>query len=270
MAATWRNWRIGQGRCPWIFANPAPEQAFWHTASYDQAIATYLTQQTSDNRATAALPEQWALTGHPAATLRYGENPHQPAAWYQVGQTPSGWAGAEQLQGKELSYNNLVDLEAARRIIAEFPSDQPTAAVLKHTNPCGVGRWPTPWPTAYQRAFNADSVSAFGGIVALNRAIDKATAQQLTGTFWNALWPRCDDAARAILDKKKGNLRVLDPGGFAPGPHPGRACDRGGACSCKPPTPWRDDPATWQVVTDAKPTPPTWRRCCLPGGWSSM
>lgn len=175
--------RASQGQVPLSFRQACAQAAFWHTASYDQAIATYLTQANAEGE---EMPTQWAMIGQQHATLRYGENPHQSAAWYRTG--AAGWAGAEQLQGKELSYNNLVDLEAARRIIAEFPDDQPAAAVLKHTNPCGVAMGDT-LAVAYQRAYDADSTSAFGGIVALNRAIDAATAQQLAGTFWNALSP---------------------------------------------------------------------------------
>jgi phosphoribosylaminoimidazolecarboxamide formyltransferase/IMP cyclohydrolase len=243
--------RIGHGEVPLDFRQSCARAAFWHTAAYDQAIATYLNQQTSDT-ATEAMPQQWALTGHQQTTLRYGENPHQTAAWYHTGSVPSGWAGAEQLQGKELSYNNLVDLEAARRIIAEFPADQPTAAVLKHTNPCGVGLGNT-LAEAYQRAYDADSVSAFGGIVALNRAIDAAIAQQLTGTFLECIVaPGCDDAAREILDKKK-NLRVLVLENLLQGPAQAVHAIAGGFLLQTPDT-RRDDPANWDIVTDAKPT----------------
>jgi phosphoribosylaminoimidazolecarboxamide formyltransferase/IMP cyclohydrolase len=243
--------RTGQGTVPLEFRQFCAREAFWHTASYDQAIATYLTQQTGDPDPDT-LPQQWALTGQQQATLRYGENPHQTAAWYRTGSLPSGWAGAEQLQGKELSYNNLVDLEAARRIIAEFPNDQPTAAVLKHTNPCGVGLGST-LADAYQRAYNADSVSAFGGIVVLNRAIDADTAQQLTGTFLECIVaPGCDAAARAILDKKK-NLRVLVLQDLLQGPGQAVHAIAGGFLLQTPDT-LRDDPANWDLVTDAKPS----------------
>ncbi|NEP15699.1 MAG: bifunctional phosphoribosylaminoimidazolecarboxamide formyltransferase/IMP cyclohydrolase [Leptolyngbya sp. SIO4C1] len=184
-------------------------QAFWHTAGYDQAIAAYLTQQTDPESAAPAesLPERYVLSGTQKQALRYGENPHQAAVWYQSGDR--GWATAEQLQGKALSYNNLVDLEAARRIIAEFPSDDgPAAAVLKHTNPCGVAVSDT-LAQAYHRAFAADSVSAFGGIVALNQPIDAATAEALTQTFLECVVaPGCTAEARDLLAAKK-NLRVL-------------------------------------------------------------
>ncbi|MFH7241857.1 MAG: bifunctional phosphoribosylaminoimidazolecarboxamide formyltransferase/IMP cyclohydrolase [Spirulina sp.] len=241
--------RANQGQVPLSFRQACAQAAFWHTANYDQAIATYLTQANSDGE---GMPPQWAMIGQQHATLRYGENPHQSAAWYRTGATATGWAGAEQLQGKELSYNNLVDLEAARRIIAEFPDDQPAAAVLKHTNPCGVAMGDT-LATAYQRAYDADSTSAFGGIVVLNRAIDADTAQQLTGTFLECIVaPGCDAAARDILAKKQ-NLRVLVLEDLLTGPKQAVMAIAGGFLLQNPDT-LRDDPATWQIVTEAKPT----------------
>jgi phosphoribosylaminoimidazolecarboxamide formyltransferase/IMP cyclohydrolase len=241
--------RTNQGQVPLSFRQACAQAAFWHTANYDQAIATYLTEANSESE---GMPPQWAMLGQQHATLRYGENPHQSAAWYRTGATATGWAGAEQLQGKELSYNNLVDLEAARRIIAEFPDDQPAAAVLKHTNPCGVAMGDT-LATAYQRAYDADSTSAFGGIVALNRAIDADTAQQLTGTFLECIVaPGCDAAAREILAKKQ-NLRVLVLEDLLTGPTQAVMAIAGGFLLQNPDT-LRDDPATWQIVTEAKPT----------------
>jgi phosphoribosylaminoimidazolecarboxamide formyltransferase/IMP cyclohydrolase len=135
--------------------------AFQHTAAYDQAIAAYLAQQQTT--ADTPLPPTYTLTGTQRQALRYGENPHQPAAWYQTGTVATGWAAGEILQGKPLSYNNLVDLEAARRIITEF-TDEPAAAVLKHTNPCGVSV-ASSLSQAYEQAFAADSVSAFGELL---------------------------------------------------------------------------------------------------------
>ncbi|PZV06481.1 MAG: bifunctional phosphoribosylaminoimidazolecarboxamide formyltransferase/inosine monophosphate cyclohydrolase [Leptolyngbya sp.] len=241
--------RASDGQVPLEFRQACAQAAFWHTASYDQAIATYLTASTSEPD---TLPQQWAMTGRQQATLRYGENPHQTAAWYRTGSIPTGWAGAEQLQGKELSYNNLVDLEAARRIIAEFPSDRPAAAVLKHTNPCGVGMGDT-LATAYRRAYDADDVSAFGGIVVLNRPIDADTASQLTGTFLECIVaPGCDRAAQDLLAKKQ-NLRVLVLADLLTGPSQVVNAIAGGFLLQAPDT-YRDDPATWQIVTEAKPT----------------
>jgi len=237
--------RAHAGTPPLEFRQGCAQAAFWHTATYDQAIATYLTPATDQ-------PPQWGLSGHQHATLRYGENPHQGAAWYRSGSSPSGWAGAHQLQGKALSYNNLVDLEAARRIIADFPADAPAAAVLKHTNPCGVGLGDT-LAEAYQRAYNADSVSAFGGIVALNRPIDGATAEQLTGTFLECIVaPGCDPAAQEILAKKQ-NLRVLVLDDLFTGPQRAVHPIAGGFLLQAPDT-QADDSATWDIVTTAQPS----------------
>jgi phosphoribosylaminoimidazolecarboxamide formyltransferase/IMP cyclohydrolase len=239
-----------QGTVPLDFRQACARAAFWHTACYDQAIATYLTQETTGKE--TAMPEQWALTGHQQTTLRYGENPHQTAAWYRIGSIPTGWAGAEKLQGKELSYNNLVDLEAARRMIAEFPADQPAAAVLKHTNPCGVGMGKN-LAEAYKRAYEADSVSAFGGIVVMNRPIDADTAHQLTSTFLECIVaPGCEETARQILVKKQ-NLRVLVLEDLLTGPSQAVHAIAGGFLLQSPDT-LRDAPATWQIVTEKQPT----------------
>ena len=163
--------------------------------------------QPSEQTQNFASLQQFTLSGEQLQSLRYGENPHQPAAWYQTGATPSGWAAATKLQGKELSYNNLVDLEAARRIIAEF-TDTPAATIIKHTNPCGTALGNT-ISQAYEKAFNADSVSAFGGIVALNRPIDAPTAKALTQIFLECVVaPGCDAQAQEIL-AAKSKVRIL-------------------------------------------------------------
>ncbi len=244
------------GAPPMAFRASCAQQAFWHTASYDCAIAQYLTQtQTLANQPdeAAALPTHYALSGQLKQTLRYGENPHQAAGWYQSGGVATGWAAAEQLQGKALSYNNLVDLEAARRIIAEFPSEEkPAAAVLKHTNPCGVSIGDS-LAVAYQDAFNADNISAFGGIVALNRSIDEATAEALTGTFLECVVaPGCDEAAKAVLSKKK-NLRILVLPDLMEGPKQAVRAIAGGFLS-QASDDLREDPSQWSIPTDLKPS----------------
>lgn len=175
-------------------------KGFLHTSSYDQAIASYLIEQSASESSSS---QQYILSGIQLQSLRYGENPHQSAAWYQSA-TPTGWAAATKLQGKELSYNNLVDLEAARRLIAEF--SEPAAAILKHTNPCGVALGNS-LKEAYEKAFNADPVSAFGGIVALNRPLDPATATELTKTFLECVVaPGCETEAQKYwqLSQKYG------------------------------------------------------------------
>ncbi|MBF2075326.1 MAG: bifunctional phosphoribosylaminoimidazolecarboxamide formyltransferase/IMP cyclohydrolase [Synechococcales cyanobacterium C42_A2020_086] len=231
-------------------------QAFEHTAAYDRAIATYLAGQiqqpiSKSSVSTDELPPTFHLEGKRIQILRYGENPHQPAAWYQTGAVPTGWAAATKLQGKELSYNNLVDLEAAQRIVSEF-SDDPAAVIIKHTNPCGVALGSS-LVEAYQNAFAADSVSAFGGIVALNRPLDAATATELTKTFLECVVaPGCDPEAEAILSAKSKvrvlilpqaspPLQVIKPiaGGFLV-----QVADTQIA-----------DASQWQVVTKHQPTP---------------
>jgi phosphoribosylaminoimidazolecarboxamide formyltransferase/IMP cyclohydrolase len=126
--------RENNGEASLDFRQKCALKGFLHTSSYDEAIASYLSQQSATE---STSPQEFTLSGKQLQALRYGENPHQSAGWYESGNTPTGWAAATKLQGKELSYNNLVDLEAARRIISEFP-DTPAAAILKHTNPCGA------------------------------------------------------------------------------------------------------------------------------------
>ncbi|MEB3356590.1 MAG: bifunctional phosphoribosylaminoimidazolecarboxamide formyltransferase/IMP cyclohydrolase [Synechococcales bacterium] len=242
------------------FRRACAQQGFWQTAAYDQAIATYLSQVVDQGASdasdasseTATFPARLSLTGQQIQPLRYGENPHQPAVWYQTGTVPAGWAAATKLQGKELSYNNLVDLEAARRLIAEFPANEPTAAVLKHTNPCGVavGRG---LADAYEKAFAADSVSAFGGIVALNQPIDAATATALTKTFLECVVaPGCTPEAQDILSQKS-KVRVLLLPDLTAGPVQSIRAIAGGLLvqtSDQQPA----DPDHWQVVSDQRPT----------------
>jgi phosphoribosylaminoimidazolecarboxamide formyltransferase / IMP cyclohydrolase len=242
--------RQHQGEASLAFRQSCAQQAFGHTAAYDQAIATYLTQQSASDTP-SALPSQFSLTGKQQQILRYGENPHQAATWYQTGSIPSGWVAATQLQGKELSYNNLVDLEAARRLIAEF-TGLPAAAIIKHTNPCGVAEAET-LEQAYQRAYAADSTSAFGGIVALNRSLDSSTAQALTQTFLECIVaPACTPEAAEIL-KAKTNLRVLLLPDLQAGPASVVVAIAGGFLAQQPD---REiiDPTQWQVVTQIQPT----------------
>ncbi|MEO1620413.1 MAG: bifunctional phosphoribosylaminoimidazolecarboxamide formyltransferase/IMP cyclohydrolase [Cyanobacteria bacterium J06632_3] len=243
------------GTPPMDFRAKCAQAAFWHTANYDCAIASYLTETANDDPSgdTDTLSQNYAIGGTLKQTLRYGENPHQPAGWYQSGAVASGWAAAEQLQGKALSYNNLVDLEAARRIIAEFPSEErPAAAVLKHTNPCGVSIADT-LAVAYQQAFNADNVSAFGGIVALNQPIDTATAEALTGTFLECVVaPGCSDAAKEVLSKKK-NLRILVLPDLTAGPTQTVRAIAGGFLT-QTSDDLREDPSQWNIVTEKQPS----------------
>jgi phosphoribosylaminoimidazolecarboxamide formyltransferase / IMP cyclohydrolase len=220
-------------------------EAFQHTATYDRTIADYLAKAQEDTSS------EYAMTGTTVQTLRYGENPHQNATWYaQTG--GGGWSSANKLQGKELSYNNLVDLEAARRIIAEF-TDRPAATIIKHNNPCGTAVGDT-LAAAYQQAFDADATSAFGGIVALNRELDAATAALLTKTFLECIVaPTCSAAAQDIL-AAKNNLRVLTLEDLATGPQVQIKPIAGGFL-----TQSSDDEIEttdkWQFVTEKQPTP---------------
>ncbi|MBN3897043.1 MAG: bifunctional phosphoribosylaminoimidazolecarboxamide formyltransferase/IMP cyclohydrolase [Nostoc sp. NOS(2021)] len=232
--------RQNNGEASLEFRQKAALKGFSHTASYDQAIASYL-----------AGTQDYTLSGTQLQSLRYGENPHQPAAWYQTGTTPTGWAAATKLQGKELSYNNLVDLEAARRIIAEF-IDTPAATIIKHTNPCGTALGST-ISEAYQKAFNADSTSAFGGIVALNRPIDAATASELTKTFLECVVaPSYDAEAQEIL-AKKSNVRVLTLADLSSGPKDTVKAIAGGFL-VQASDDVIADTNQWQVVTERQPT----------------
>ncbi|WP_414586169.1 bifunctional phosphoribosylaminoimidazolecarboxamide formyltransferase/IMP cyclohydrolase [Scytonema sp. PCC 10023] len=231
-------------------------KGFLHTSSYDQAIAAYLSQNLTPSVPLSAsgegeVSQEYNLSGKLLQSLRYGENPHQSAAWYQTGTTPTGWAAATKLQGKELSYNNLVDLEAARRIISEF-TDIPAATIIKHTNPCGVALGNT-LQQAYQKAFNADSVSAFGGIVALNRPIDAETATELTKTFLECVVaPGCDGEAQEIL-AAKSKVRVLILPELSSGPKETVKVIAGGFL-LQASDDTVADTSKWQVVTDKKPT----------------
>lgn len=225
--------------------------AFAHTNSYDRAIAAYFADlNRSDNL--AEMGDSYLISGSKVQSLRYGENPHQPAAWYQTGTAATGWAAATKLQGKELSYNNLVDLEAARRIIVEFDPSEPAAAVLKHTNPCGAAIGST-LAEAYEKAFNADSVSAFGGIVALNQPIDGDTARALTQTFLECVVaPGCTEAAKEIL-KAKAKLRILVLPDLATGQSATIKAIAGGFL-IQHSDDKIENTEEWQIVTDKQPT----------------
>jgi phosphoribosylaminoimidazolecarboxamide formyltransferase/IMP cyclohydrolase len=177
------------------------KKAFATTAAYDRAITLRLAEIPPANE---PLPSMLDIRAPRSLALRYGENPHQSAALYATGK--AGIAGAEQLHGKELSYNNLVDLDAAWQLIGEF--DGPASAIIKHTNPCGCAESAT-LAESYRRAFEADPISAFGGVLAFNREVDTETAEEISKTFIEAIAaPGYSDAALKILTAKK-NLRLL-------------------------------------------------------------
>ena len=188
-------------------------KAFRASARYEAAIAAYVTQlHERDGTLEVAeleptLPTNLALNFEKVQDLRYGENPHQRAAFYRESTgVPTAVAGARKLQGKELSYNNILDLDAAWRLVCEL--EEPSAVVIKHTNPCGAAMGIAPCD-AYVRARKGDPVSAFGGIVSFNRSVDLETAKELASTFLEAvIAPGYEPEALEVLSGKK-NLRVL-------------------------------------------------------------
>ena len=186
--------------------------AYARTAAYDSAIAAWFAAEGQE-----IFPSRLSLSGSLRQTLRYGENPHQQAAFYATTARP-GVATATQAQGKEVSYNNLNDTDAAYECVAEF--DAPTVVIVKHANPCGVASG-TDLAAAWDAALRCDPVSAFGGIVAVNRTLDRAAAEKIAAIFTEVIIaPDADDAARAVLAKKK-NLRLLLAGGLPDPAAPG-------------------------------------------------
>ncbi len=182
-------------------------KAFARTASYDAAISTWFAAELGD-----MAPERRTIAGTLAQTLRYGENPHQEAAFYRTTAQRPGVATARQLQGKELSYNNINDTDAAYELVAEFdPARTAAVAIIKHANPCGVAEAAT-LAEAYEKALACDPVSAFGGIVALNRTLDATAATEIVKIFTEVIIaPDATDEAIAIVARKK-NLRLLVAG----------------------------------------------------------
>jgi phosphoribosylaminoimidazolecarboxamide formyltransferase/IMP cyclohydrolase len=196
-------------------------KVFAATSRYDGMITTELERLSAASghvalEAKPILPERVHIALRRQQELRYGENPHQAAALYvSPGRVPEGLAGAKQLQGKELSYNNLVDLEAARSLAAEFSN--PAAIIIKHNNPCGTAEQ-TALLDAYLKALACDPVSAFGGVLAFNRVVDVATAEEVAKLFVECIAaPGFDEKTKAIFAAKK-NLRLLElpPGGLEP------------------------------------------------------
>jgi len=191
-------------------------KAFAATAAYDAMIASWFAFADQGQM----FPETLPLTLKLGTTLRYGENPHQSAAFYRAtGPAARGIGQARQLQGKELSYNNYNDADAALELVAEFRDAAPSCVIVEHANPCGVATAAT-LEQAYAEAFACDTVSAFGGIIAVNRPLDEATARAITGIFTEVVVaPDADEAAIALFAAKK-NLRLLLTGDL---PDPARA-----------------------------------------------
>ena len=185
-------------------------RAFARTAAYDAAVSGWFAGQVED-----AAPARKSIAGTLAQTLRYGENPHQTGAFYRTGERRPGVAYAEQVQGKELGYNNIADADAAYELVAEF--EQPAVVIVKHANPCGVAVGKD-LSEAYARALECDAVSAFGGVIAVNRPLNGDDARAITGIFTEVvIAPGADDEAKAVFAAKK-NLRLLITDGL-PDPH---------------------------------------------------
>ncbi|NMA68923.1 MAG: bifunctional phosphoribosylaminoimidazolecarboxamide formyltransferase/IMP cyclohydrolase, partial [Desulfitobacterium sp.] len=220
------------GEIPLQMRQRLAAEAFAHTAEYDQAIAGYLAESLSQvgegvskDKATLSkgneevltesnskgfpekgFPEALNLTAQKVQELRYGENPQQKAAFYRLTNEEGTLASGEQLQGKELSYNNWLDMDAAWGIVNDFA--EPACTIIKHTNPCGTALGQNPLE-AYERAYEADPVSAFGGIIAFNREIDEDCAQELVKVFYEVIIaPGFSEGAKEILKEKK-NLRLI-------------------------------------------------------------
>ncbi|MBY6118832.1 bifunctional phosphoribosylaminoimidazolecarboxamide formyltransferase/IMP cyclohydrolase [Mameliella alba] len=182
--------------------------AYARTGAYDAAVSTWMAAAIGE-----ATPRRRVFAGTLAQSLRYGENPHQNAAFYTDGSNRPGVATAEQLQGKELSYNNINDTDAAFELVSEFlPGDGPACAIIKHANPSGVARGGS-MLEAYQKAFDCDRTSAFGGIVALNGALDGETAEAISEIFTEVvIAPAIHQEAKDIFAKKKNLRLILAPG----------------------------------------------------------
>ncbi|KKM10400.1 phosphoribosylaminoimidazolecarboxamide formyltransferase [Clostridiales bacterium PH28_bin88] len=253
-------------------------EAFTHTAEYDTAISAYLQlilQQSQGSHLPSAqisavyekgrwddpsaafkdIPANFLLAGDLVQELRYGENPHQRAAFYrEPGATGASVATARQLQGKELSFNNIVDLEAAFSLVREF--ERPAAVIIKHTNPCGTAVGDNV-AEAYTKAYNADPVSAFGGIVALNRPVDAATAGEMVKIFLEAVIAPGFDAGALEVFKTKENIRLMAAGDLSAGRAAGGFDLKkvSGGFLVQDLDIGTVPPEEWKVVTDQKPSP---------------
>ncbi|HEX6728483.1 MAG TPA: bifunctional phosphoribosylaminoimidazolecarboxamide formyltransferase/IMP cyclohydrolase, partial [Pyrinomonadaceae bacterium] len=206
--------RLREGATTFELRRSLASAAFAHTADYDSVVSQYfnkLNQKHSPNGGPQSFGETENLTLHKINDLRYGENPHQPAALYTIGDsaTPGSLAAAELLSGKEMSFNNYVDAEAAWQLVCDF--EEPACAIIKHTNPAGAGLGSS-LAEAYQRALATDPVSAFGGVVSFNGTVDANTATEVIRIFTEVvIAPEYEDAALEVFRTKK-NLRVLRMG----------------------------------------------------------
>jgi phosphoribosylaminoimidazolecarboxamide formyltransferase/IMP cyclohydrolase len=234
-------------------------RAFARTAAYDAVVAAWFAARVAgaagpEEEGEPELPEVLTLAARRVQRLRYGENPHQPAAFYATTEPgalrPWGLAAAAQLEGKELSHNNLLDADAALALVSEY-ADRPFAVIVKHTNPCGAA-WGATLEEAYAAALEGDPVSAFGGIVGLSRPLDGATARRIAEVFTEVvLAPGFDDEAREVLAGKR-SLRLLQVDLAVPAGTLSLRSVAGGMLAQRPDR-GRDDPAGWTLVSGEPP-----------------
>jgi phosphoribosylaminoimidazolecarboxamide formyltransferase/IMP cyclohydrolase len=238
------------GQIPVEFSRKQARHIFYYTAWYDSQITSYFARSLQED---ALLPEKEVLFLEKYQTLRYGENPHQPAAAYRLfGEEAAGLAGAEVLWGKPLSFNNYVDIHAAYALALDLP--EIACAIIKHTNPAGAASSTVSLADAFQRALNGDPVSAFGGIVAANRPIDEQTAEYMSKIFFECVVaPDYTPEALEILQKKK-NLRLLkmDPAVFLNDQRDVKYLNK--TVMIQQSDTIVENPAEWQVVTKRKPS----------------
>ncbi len=206
----------GNGATSYRFRQEMAARAYARTAAYDSAISNWFAGELG-----MGMLKHRAIGGVLKEEMRYGENPHQAAGFYITGENRPGVATAKLLQGKQLSYNNINDTDAAYELVSEFGAEKgPACAIIKHANPCGVATGPT-LAEAYRRALACDSTSAFGGIIALNQALDGETAEEIIKLFTEVIIaPSVSEEAKAIIAKKP-NLRLLEAGGLADPSVPG-------------------------------------------------
>lgn len=239
-----------QGKTSLATRQKLAAKVFRHTASYDAVIAEYLTRLAGETT-----PDELTLSYHLKQTLRYGENSHQQASFYETAlPVPYSVARSTQLHGKELSYNNIKDADAALRMIREFP-ETPTVVAVKHMNPCGIGRGTT-IELAYAAAYAADPVSIFGGIIALNRTVDLATAEKMHKLFLEIIIaPSYEPEALAVLVKKK-NVRLLQVDfQHANEANAPEVVSVLGGLLVQEQDLAAFEPTNWEAVTKVKPTP---------------
>jgi phosphoribosylaminoimidazolecarboxamide formyltransferase/IMP cyclohydrolase len=242
--------KLGRGKVELNDRKKLAQKAFQHVAAYDTAIAQYLRGDED------GFPDEFTIALKKKYDLRYGENPHQKAAFYSeevAGAGATGISSAKQLWGKELSFNNILDADAAWNAVIDF--EAPTVSVIKHTNPCGLASH-RDLSEAYRRAFEGDTVAAFGGIVALNRPVDLKTAQEISKTFYEVIIaPDYEEQALQLLKQKK-DVRILAMGSQK-GKNRAASLDfrrvSGGLLVQTPDTP-AESASSWRTVSERKPT----------------